>query len=169
MSPEDFYRTIQRPALAEFAHQTGILSPLSAQRLLLAIAIQESDLVHRYQRSRGVQAGPARGWWQFERLGGVEGVLTHPRSKTAADKWCLYCNVEPFVDPVWRALEGHDWLAAGFARLLLWTDPQPIPTEQHEAWTCYARRLWRPGKPHPAVWPQHWQAAGEAIPPQPAP
>lgn len=50
-----------------------------------------------------------------------------------------------------------------FARLVLLTDPAPIPVSEGCAWDCYSR-LWRPGKPHRAVWGTHWAAAGEAIP-----
>lgn len=167
MTPESFYLDIQRPALADLWAATGIETPASAHRFLLAVGLQESDLVHRYQRSRGMDAGPARGWWQFERRGGVAGVLQHHRSKKAAEQWCNACHVEPFEGPVWRALEGHDWLAAGFARLLLWTDPFALPGNQADAWTCYADRLWRPGKPHPRHWGDNWLIAGATIPAQP--
>ena len=57
--------------------------------------------------------------------------------------------VAPDAASVWRAIEGHDRLATAFARLLLWTDPHPIPTEERAAWDCYLR-LWQPGKPCPA-------------------
>jgi hypothetical protein len=71
--------------------------------------------------------------------------------------------VLPAKEAVWRALEGHDVLAAAFARLLLWTDPYPVPLGREEAWTCYAKRLWRPGKPHPDTWGSNWEAAQAAV------
>src|SRR5690606_35531315 len=40
--------------------------------MLLAIGLQESRFEHRRQIK-----GPARGFWQFERGGGVRGVMTH--------------------------------------------------------------------------------------------
>lgn len=68
----------------------------------------------------------------------------------------------PDAASVWRAIEGHDRLATAFARLLLWTDPHPIPTEERAAWDCYLR-LWRPGKPRPAEWPALWRLAGNTL------
>ncbi|MNL86831.1 hypothetical protein D3C87_2157110 [compost metagenome] len=45
-------------------------------------------------------------------------------------------------------------LAAGVARLLLWTDPKTLPSigDVDAAWALYLR-TWRPGKPHPQTWP----------------
>jgi hypothetical protein len=45
--------------------------------------------------------------------------------------------------------------------LLLWTDPQPMPTSQDAGWQCYLRN-WRPGKPHPDQWPRNWASAEAA-------
>jgi hypothetical protein len=54
---------------------------------------------------------------------------------------------------VYAALEHDDVLAAAFARLLLWTDPEPLPAvgEVQRAWALYLR-TWRPGKPHRQTW-----------------
>jgi len=45
-------------------------------------------------------------------------------------------------------------LAAGVARLLLWTDPKALPAigDADAGWSLYLR-TWRPGKPHPKTWP----------------
>ena len=67
----------------------------------------------------------------------------------------------PFeADAIWRALENDDVLAAGLARLLLFTDPKPLPAVQQvdTAWNCYVR-TWRPGKPHPEKWPSYHLAS----------
>ncbi|WP_199533145.1 hypothetical protein [Thiopseudomonas alkaliphila] len=40
--------------------------------MMLAIGLQESRFIHRRQIK-----GPARGFWQFEKGGGVYGVLNH--------------------------------------------------------------------------------------------
>ncbi|MCY1303002.1 hypothetical protein D9M70_526890 [compost metagenome] len=50
---------------------------------------------------------------------------------------------------IWRALEHDDVLAAGFARLLLWSDPKPLPLagDEQGAFDLYLR-TWRPGAYH---------------------
>lgn len=119
-----------------------------ADVLMLAIGLQESRFLHRKQIG-----GPAHGFWQFERGGGVRGVLTHPASKALATEACLKLGVSPTVDAVYKALPTNDALAAVFARLLLYTDPKPIPAigQAQEAWNYYVRN-WRPGKPHRHTW-----------------
>jgi hypothetical protein len=163
MTPARFHRTLLRPGLLELARVIDIPASMTAERLLLAIALQETGLAHRYQLSIGMYAGPARGWWQFERGGGVRGVMRHAASAKRARDLCDYCAVRFEERPIWRALEGHDLLALGFARLLMWTDPYRLPTDQRSAWTMYARRLWRPGKPHPQTWAGHWTTATNTI------
>jgi hypothetical protein len=122
-----------------------------ATAMLLAIGMQESRFAHRRQRP----AGPARGFWQFERGGGVHGVLTHPASATHArhvlDKLRYHDADE---GQVYHALEHNDVLACAFARLLLWTAPKPLPSNPHvpEPGWAYYLNLWRPGKPHPQTW-----------------
>jgi len=149
-----------------FLHSLGgpVPAPTDiSRRFLLAVALQESEIKARYQNSPGITPGPARGFWQFEREGGVAGVLNHRASSELAAKLCSACWVRHESGAVWRALEGHDRLATGFARLLLWTDPPPLPVTEADAWDCYNRRLWRPGKPHPSKWPLNWAAASNAI------
>ncbi len=120
-----------------------------ARVLLLAIGLQESRFQHRRQIG-----GPARGFWQFERNGGVRGVLTHPASRDDALRICAARDVAPVSATVHAALETDDILAAAFARLLLWTDPLRLPAvgDADGAWALYLR-TWRPGKPHPQTWP----------------
>ncbi|CAB3712544.1 hypothetical protein CEY09_30335 [Achromobacter marplatensis] len=133
----------------------------AARVMLLAIGLQESRFVHRRQIG-----GPARGFWQFEKGGGVLGVLTHPSSRDAAHNLCAVRNVAPLSASVYAALETDDVLAAGFARLLLWTDPWRLPTpgDADGAWDLYLR-TWRPGKPHPQTWPGlYHQAVVEVAP-----
>ncbi|MGP3789407.1 hypothetical protein [Pseudomonas sp. B392_1p] len=119
-----------------------------AEVLLLAIGLQESRLTHRRQIG-----GPARGLWQFERNGGVRGVLEHKATRGYAVSVCKMRGVEPLADAVYAALEHDDVLAAAFARLLLWTDPKALPAagEIGAAWDYYLR-TWRPGKPHRHTW-----------------
>ena len=133
------------PALAMLPAR---MSGSRVETLLLAIGLQESRLTHRRQIG-----GPARGLWQFERGGGVRGVLLHQSSRNHALRVCAERGVEPTEREVYAMLEHDDVLAAAFARLLLWTDPKPLPGigEQDAAWNLYLR-TWRPGKPHHSTW-----------------
>jgi hypothetical protein len=142
----------------------GPASSDSVRRFMLTIALQESGpkLDARYQGSPNITPGPARGWWQFEQGGGVNGVLTHASSLTLAQLVCEKLAVVPQAAAVWRALEGSDLLSVSFARLLIFTDPAPVPSAEGAAWDYYAR-VWRPGKPHPETWPANWQTASDAI------
>ncbi|GGG51807.1 hypothetical protein GCM10010964_43750 [Caldovatus sediminis] len=158
MTPALLLRLTVRPVLAWLEEACRIPHTAEAERLLLAIAVQESGLRHRRQ----VPVAHAMGFWQFERGGGVAGVLRHRATAERARFVCEALLVKPEPETVWAALEQNDALACAFARLLLWTDPHPIPTEERAAWACYLR-LWRPGKPHPERWPTCWRLAGEAL------
>lgn len=145
MTLDDVYNTAILPAYK--------LLPLAmaseqATQMLLAIGLQESRFVHRRQIG-----GPARGFWQFERGGGVVGVLNHPSSRQHARTVAASRNVSAEGQAVYEALEHDDVLAAAFARLLLWTDPAPLPKlgDEGGAWDYYLRN-WRPGKPHLGTW-----------------
>lgn len=130
-----------------------------ARILLLAIGMQESRFQHRRQIG-----GPARGFWQFERHGGVQGVLMHPASRVHALQICSARDVAPTSATIHAALETDDILAAAFARLLLWTDPWRLPAagDADGAWALYLR-TWRPGKPHPQTWPALYAKALSAM------
>lgn len=136
-----------------------------AVALMLAIAMQESRIQHRAQ-----VGGPARGFYQFERGGGVAGVLAHASTKTHAEFACNALLVEPAADDVYRAIQYNDVLAAAFARLLLWASPAALPTfaqGPQPAWDYYLAQ-WRPGKPHPdtwaGLWDRAWSVASESMP-----
>lgn len=128
-----------------------------ARIILLAIGLQESNFLHRRQID-----GPARGLWQFERGGGVAGVLRHHATAEHARQLCIARNVKPTPRAVYDMLEFDDVLAAGFARLLLWSDPAALPGSELGAWSLYMR-TWRPGKPHPDQWPINYKAALKAM------
>ena len=162
MDAKRFRDEIIGPGLARLRAEGGPMPTDEASVMLIAIALQESGLRSRYQVLASGNAGPARGWWQFERGGGVRGVLSHPRAGTLTRALCERYGVAPREDAVWRAIEGHDWLAVGLARLLIWTDPAPMPTSWDAGWECYLR-CWRPGKPHHGTWVQHWQTASAAV------
>jgi hypothetical protein len=136
--------------------------------MLYAIGLQESRFTARRQLiERGGQLlpiGPAKGWWQFERGGGVAGVLNHRATKTLARNLCARLLVMETPEDVWRCIEGNDKLAAGFARLLLWSDPRPLPMvdDPDSGWRYYLDN-WRPGKPHQSTWSRNWDLAKDAL------
>lgn len=134
-----------------------------ADMALLAIALQESGLAARVQRG----SGPARGMWQFEQGGGVHGVMTHPATAKLAAQLLARRGVPKTERSAYLALAGDDILACGFARLLLFTDPAPLPAldDVDGAWAYYQRN-WRPGKPRPDDWHDNHAAALAAVRPE---
>jgi hypothetical protein len=158
-------RQILRPALALLHARGGPPPSDPAARLLLAISGQEANWTHRVQRvktAKGWRDGPARGLWQFERTGGVAGVLTHNASRVLARACCAECGVEPEPRSVHLALSEDDILACCFARLLLWTDPRPLPTGPAAGWNYYLAN-WRPGRPRKEHWARCWAAASATV------
>lgn len=136
------------------------MTSVPAITMLLAIGLQES----RFEYRRQMGNGPAKGFWQFERGGGVRGCVNHPASEPHLRKLCEVRKVGFNPQAVWDAIEHDDVLAAGLARLLLWTDPYKLPGsgDSEGAWKLYLR-TWRPGKPHPTTWPALYKKASEAI------
>ncbi|WNW11240.1 hypothetical protein RRX38_08760 [Pseudomonas sp. DTU_2021_1001937_2_SI_NGA_ILE_001] len=136
------------------------MSGRRAEQMLLTVGLQESRLEHRRQLGNG----PARGLWQFEKGGGVRGVLEFHTTKALARSVCEARGVAPTADAVHAAMEHDDVLAAAFARLLLWTDPAPLPAvgEVQQAWALYVR-TWRPGKPHRHTWDGFYAQAMEEL------
>jgi hypothetical protein len=133
----------------------------AARVMLLAIGLQESDFKYRRQMGNG----PARGYWQFEQgtketRGGVWGVYLHRASNEYLRLLCRDrdCSFDPRA--IWAQIEHDDVLAAGVARLMLWTDAKPLPAvgDSEAGWSYYLR-TWRPGKPHPDKWPLKYMAA----------
>lgn len=124
-----------------------------ARVMLLATTLQEAEAVHRVQMGNG----PAHGLWQFEEGGAVKGVMQHPASRDLARVLCAARKTTFDRHAVWQKLAQDDILAAGFARLLLWTDAHKLPdadSSPEECWDYYFRN-WRPGKPHPEKWPKN--------------
>lgn len=140
-----------------------ILPPMmtsdGARAMLLAIGMQESRLVHRKQIG-----GPAHGLWQFERGGGVAGVLRHPATRDYAKDVCWKLGNAGTVASVYHGLASDDVLAACFARLLLWTLPVPLPDRDDVAgaWGQYIA-AWRPGKPHRHTWDEFYKQAWDVV------
>jgi hypothetical protein len=155
MTPAIFLRTAVDPALALLPER--MTSP-EARALIVAIASQESSLVHRRQF-----AGTARSYLQFE-IPGIEGVLTHEGTWAYARGACVDLDVLPTAPGVYIAIEYQDVLACAFARLLLWTLPGQLPqaSDTDEAWMQYVG-LWRPGKPRPERWAANFRDAWTAV------
>ena len=125
-----------------------------ARAMLVAIGLQESGFLHRRQIG-----GPARGFWQFE-AGGVNGVLRHQATKDIIAP--LIAEMRYTQAQCYAALEHNDILAAIFARLLLWTLPDPLPSDAADGWAQYLD-AWRPGKPHRLTWDGHYERAWEMV------
>lgn len=132
--------------------RAGMDGPM-ARVMLLAIGLQESRFEHRRQMvgSPPRPVGPAKSFWQFElgtaaSRGGVWGVFLHAASNGLLKQIAMQRGVALSPTNIWNAIEHDDVLAAGLARLLLWTDPQPLPGVEDEtgAWMLYLR-TWRPG------------------------
>lgn len=162
-TPEDFLAEAVEPALSLLPDAMD--SP-EARAMLVAIALQESRLAHRFQVVQGLPGakGPARGLLQFEMGGGCAGVLRHAASRYWMHSVCKARGCEPMPKALWLAIENDDVLAAAAARLLLFTDPKCLPAigDEGAAWTLYTR-VWRPGRPHPKTWPDLYQRAVDAV------
>jgi len=162
MTPERFYRTAIRPALAELSRLGIPDTPFSA-RIVLAIALQESNLTHRRQlTSNGKEAGPASSFLQFEVGGGCKGVLKHDKTGLLMTKMCDAYNVQADALHLWEAIQFNDVLAAIAARLLIFTLPDKLPATAEQGWAQYIE-AWRPGKPHPDRWENCWKIATETV------
>jgi hypothetical protein len=136
-----------------------------ARVMLLACGLQESRFLYRRQ----LGDGPARGFWQFENgnkasRGGVWGVYLHRASSEHLRMLCRARDVSFDPRPIWAQLEHDDVLAAGVARLLLWTHAKALPAigDASAGWAYYLG-LWRPGKPHPETWDALYHRAAETI------
>jgi hypothetical protein len=148
---------------ATFALLPTAMNTPEAHAMLLAIGLQESD---SFRARRQYGNGPARGFWQFERGGGVTGVLGHPSTSEAAAAVCTALVYKPKVTICYTAIEHNDVLACCFARLLLWTLPERLPMRDQpdRGWAQYLK-AWRPGKPHPDEWPQNFATAWAVVQP----
>jgi len=142
----------------------GKMDSIQARAMLLAIGLQESEFNARVQGGRGTTRGegPAHGFWQFERKGGVIEVLTDLRE--FSEPLCRELLYTPTSTVVHAALSDNDVLACAFARLLLWKDPRSMPESDDAAkgWKIYLAN-WRPGAPRPKDWPKNFKAAWETV------
>lgn len=125
-------------ALVQMLTTASQESKLQARRQLIAVVRDGRKVI--------VPEGPAKGFWQNERGGGVAGTMRHPASKDYLQFLCQQRNVDFTSQAIWDAIETDDILAAGQSRLLYWTDPKPMPQigDVEGAWQLYLR-TWRPG------------------------
>jgi len=142
MTLRDIRRSAIEPALLLLPAK---MESLQAILMLLAITRQEDP----EQRRRQWPTGPARSLWQAEQGGGmITGLLNYriQSVRELAVGLCVGRGVVPAAPDVWKAIERDDILAAGLARLLLYTDPARLPElgDESGAWELYLR-TWRPG------------------------
>ena len=135
----------------------------AAHAMLLAIGLQESRFQHRRQ-----VGGPARSFWMFER-NGVKAVATHQRLTVPLSEALVELHYPVLLTPAslracHAVLEHNDVLACVFARLLLWSLPRRLPTEEEpdRAWDDYLA-AWRPGKPHRSTWNDFYAEAWRLV------
>lgn len=109
--------------------------------LLYATSRQENP-----QRLAKQVGGPAVGDYQFEKGGGVKGVMVHPSVEPITRAVCRARKVKFEPVSIYQALKTDPILAAALARLLYYTDPKTLPATGDEAgaWALYLR-TWRPG------------------------
>jgi hypothetical protein len=156
MTPRDFLAVAVTPALSLLPER---MDSAAARAMLVAIALQESDLVNRRQIK-----GAAKSYFQFEPPTrghvAIRGVLGHKLTADLAREALLRLDCPTDIMAVHDVVEYSDVVACVFARLLLWTLPQrlPQPTETDMAWRQYID-AWRPGKPHPQRWPERYARA----------
>lgn len=152
MTPDLLLVKAVEPGCALCSRQAGReLGTRQARVLLLAIALQETNLEHRLQ----LGGGPGRGFWQFEKgpRSGLAGLMRREPCKGWVRAICGELLVPPNLATVHEALAWHDVLAAALARLLLVADPQPLPAadDRDGGWATYLR-VWNPGRPRPERW-----------------
>ncbi|EHK66011.1 hypothetical protein [Achromobacter arsenitoxydans] len=146
MTLSEIIKTAINPALALLPAN---MDTPEARIMLLAIGLQESRFEHRRQMVGNPPrpTGPAKSFWQGEQGGGmVHGVRLHAATSAAAARLYQARGVQARDAAIWDAIEHDDVLAAGLARLLLWSDPGRLPAvgDEQGAWALYLR-TWRPG------------------------
>lgn len=158
MTPQDYIQFGIVPGLLLLPQE---MDSAEARAMMLAIALQESELRYRAQIK-----GPAKSYAQFEAGGGVWNVLNHHASSMWAKRVCARLDIIPTIATVHAAMEFNDPLCAAFTRLNLWTSPRslPGPSETQKGWEVY-ETVWRPGKPRPLDWPENYKLAWDTIHP----
>lgn len=171
MTPDVFFARIVEPTLSYMAASPSISVPLSvsARVLVMTIAGQESMWAARRQIGIGEyypQKVGARGYWQFESTWGGPVALNDVIQKTPVQlaAVCKMLDIPTDEHSLYEACAWNDTLACALARLLLWSDPAPLPAvgDKQGAWDYYIRN-WRPGAPHPHTWDARYDSSLAAI------
>jgi hypothetical protein len=161
MTPDVFLKTIIVPT-AEWLPTIGVNLDFGdrARVELLAISGIEASWSARVQGG----GGPAHGLWQFEGgpMSGTAQVMLHAPSQLGLV--CEGLGLAVDRNELYNALIVNDRLACVLARLLLWTDPKPLPAlgDEAEGWHCYVRN-WHPGAPRPNEWPEIYKRSLAAV------
>lgn len=160
MNPALFLQDIVDPSLKKLNDWTGVGSDDRGRLEVMTIAGQEGNW--QFRRQIG---GPARSFFQFERGGGVHGLFTVTAVKLKAV--CDALDIPYEESSVFEAMAWNDTLACCMARLLLWTDPKPLPDvgDERGAWLYYVN-LWRPGMPRPETWPARYATSLQLVTPK---
>lgn len=133
--------SLQSDIAAGLALLPAKMNSIDASVLLYCTNLQENP-----KRLPQQVGGPAVGDYQFERGGGVKGVVTHDSVKDLTRAVCNARKVAFDAGSIYQALKTDTILAAALARLLYYTDPKQLPYAGDElaAWQLYLR-TWRPG------------------------
>lgn len=133
--------TLKSDIAAGLALLPAKMNSIDASVLLYATSRQENP-----QRLPQQVGGPAVGDYQFERGGGVKGVVEHASVAELTRAVCRARKVQCDTSSIYQALKTDTVLAAALARLLYYTDPKALPTAGDEfgSWALYLR-TWRPG------------------------
>lgn len=150
---------------AAYAVLPPMMNSPKATAMLLSIGGIESG----FRERRQLGGGPARGFFSFERSGGIKGVVTHPDTRDYLRSALVALRYEKAIGQtvlLYQAVEQNDVLATVFARLLLWTVDAPLPGREDydESWRQYYSS-WRPGKPHRSAWNAHYALAHSIVDP----
>lgn len=128
------------------------LRTIDAKVQLYATSIQENptraprQLIKKDGKLQPI--GPAAGDYQFEKTGGIRGLLNFKsdRLQSMLRSVCAVRQVPQTADSLFDGIQRDPILAAALARLLYFTDSGALPkagAEQY-AWDVYLR-TWRPG------------------------
>jgi hypothetical protein len=99
MTPENFLKRIVDPSLQFLSELAGTRSNDAARVLVMTIAAQESGWKERRQIG-----GPARGYWQFEKGGGVAGLF--PATPQQLRAICASLDIPFDQTVVFEAMDG---------------------------------------------------------------
>lgn len=143
MMPAIVFHTIMRPCLQ--------LVPMDwrAMWLLAAVGWQESGFRDRVQ----IGGGPARGFWQFERVAVEDVCVRHNKDVERVMRMLEFRAGDDVVGRLYEVIGWHDVMACCLARLFLLGDPFGLPRvgNREVGWETYVR-VWKPGKPRKETW-----------------